>query len=822
MQYNIGFGRSIRVGFLDGCLPGPREARSNGDINWSLELRWTGSLEYMVMSCPGYRTPPGWASEFSGDFRVFHVGDLIRLPGLDIVLLNDGFVDLLPALAPIDREPKDSWPRSSRPPGNSQFLSLPAGKLLRIGGYERSHRRGGRLEPSDEALEVRRMGSSLMVRTASGQHNPFSVNGVPTYYGDFTAPVSLAVGGLNFSWDGGEGLLVTEGDWQGQARVGTPFTRERGLSLGKSQGLYISDLTSISHDGAPTLSDLSMVAPPGLTVLCGPSGLGKTTLLRVLCGERDIHKGSKISLQGAPFNPKDAFISGQAVMVPQDTSLIGNLNAYETIDYAYKLRIGGTDEQRSARVRELMRLLELDQAEKTLMRDLSGGQKKHLSLAVELVIDPSLLLLDEPNSGLDALADKELLELLRTIRTIINRENPVVIAVTHVLSHCTVSDWSIAMGVSSTAANSSSAPHTGAAIPCIAYCGPYGGMAEGVTGVEDADEAEIMEGLRSGVQQVTIEPDQASDEEAGAHAKHKPRRKSAVSHLRQFVLLSQREIRRRANDWPGGNAWRQICARIGLSEVPTDKWNPTVRAFGAETLIPVILGITVGLLGYTVCKEPMGAHNRLHTLAAILSIVVLTCFIPIAFTAPTIMDDWTTLRRENRWGVPIWSQLMARLTSNVVRVLLFTTAAAVTFVYISPTPEYELINRYAAMCLILGVLGLVSSAFGLFLGAMAQSLKQVMVIMFIVMALLVILSGAAFPLDDLGSVVRDWASLALPSRLAVAASANEVGIIWLQSDKYWQYSLSRFYTNIGILAGFGVFYQLLAIIRVTTVIKSKS
>jgi ABC-type multidrug transport system ATPase subunit len=195
--------------------------------------------------------------------------------------------------------------------------------------------------------------------------------------------------------------------------------------------LELRELTVAADDGdhAPVLlSEVSARFPRGeVCALLGPSGSGKTTLVRAVAGMAPTSAGS-LHWENLDLEIEDLPPS-QIGYVPQFTISQENLTARENVLHALRLRVAalrGSD--RENRADELLALTGLSSAADTLSRHLSGGQKRRLALAMELVGEPPLLLCDEVTSGLDARSEREILGLLRRIA---REGRRVVLVVTH-------------------------------------------------------------------------------------------------------------------------------------------------------------------------------------------------------------------------------------------------------------------------------------------------------------------------------------------------------------------------------------------------------
>ena len=160
------------------------------------------------------------------------------------------------------------------------------------------------------------------------------------------------------------------------------------------------------------VKDTSLTIEPGSFVtLLGPSGCGKTTTLRMIAGFESPDEG-EIYLGDEPINELTPNKRDTA-MVFQSYALLPHYNVFDNVAYGLKLRKVPKDEIRE-RVMKILDLVELTGMEARMTNQLSGGQQQRVALARALVIEPSVLLFDEPLSNLDA-------KLRVTMRTEIRR-----------------------------------------------------------------------------------------------------------------------------------------------------------------------------------------------------------------------------------------------------------------------------------------------------------------------------------------------------------------------------------------------------------------
>ncbi|MFE2721658.1 FHA domain-containing protein [Kitasatospora sp. NPDC059327] len=165
-----------------------------------------------------------------------------------------------------------------------------------------------------------------------------------------------------------------------------------------------------------------------LLAVAGPSGAGKSTLLNALTGLRPADRGT-VRYDGRDLYREYAELRQRIGLVPQDDILHTQLTVRRALGYAAELRFPGdtAPAERAARVEEVIAELGLTERADQVISSLSGGQRKRVSVALELLTKPSLLFLDEPTSGLDPGMDRSVMQMLRDLAD----DGHTVIVVTH-------------------------------------------------------------------------------------------------------------------------------------------------------------------------------------------------------------------------------------------------------------------------------------------------------------------------------------------------------------------------------------------------------
>ncbi|MEL6496141.1 MAG: ATP-binding cassette domain-containing protein [Cyanobacteria bacterium J06623_7] len=160
------------------------------------------------------------------------------------------------------------------------------------------------------------------------------------------------------------------------------------------------------------LNNVYLVLEPGqLVAFVGGSGAGKSTLMKALLGIAPISSGN-VYLNGDNLRKNWPVYRSQVGYVPQDDIIHRDLTVQEVLHCACQLRLP-PDTNISEVITQTLEQIKLSHVQNTLVSRLSGGQRKRVSIGVELLADPKLFFLDEPTSGLDPGLDKEMMQLLR-------------------------------------------------------------------------------------------------------------------------------------------------------------------------------------------------------------------------------------------------------------------------------------------------------------------------------------------------------------------------------------------------------------------------
>ena len=232
--------------------------------------------------------------------------------------------------------------------------------------------------------------------------NGVFVNGVRTKRAVIGAKDQLFLGSIQINLD--------------QEKVSAPKRHQGEIRL---DGV---DLTRRLESGKVILDKVGISIYPGeLVALMGPSGAGKTTLLEILTGQKRPSDG-QVLVNGIHLHDNLEGLRPRIGYVPQEDIMHRDLTVYEVLFHAAMLRLPAdlphhAIEQHVERLLERMGLWKIRDSliGGAAKRGISGGQRKRVNIALELITEPPLLFLDEPTSGLDSTSTLEVMQVLREL-----------------------------------------------------------------------------------------------------------------------------------------------------------------------------------------------------------------------------------------------------------------------------------------------------------------------------------------------------------------------------------------------------------------------
>ncbi|GAC1354520.1 MAG: hypothetical protein NVSMB38_33130 [Ktedonobacteraceae bacterium] len=356
----------------------------------------------------------------------------------------------------------------------------------------------------------------------------------------------------------------------------------------ESNGIRIDalHLKKVGNKQVVLLDDISIAIPPRTFVaLVGGSGAGKSTLMDALNGLRPAQEG-KIFYNGQDYYRHLAAFSTQLGYVPQDDIVHRDLTVERALYYAAKMRLPEdfTNEQIEQRINEVLDDVDMKERRHLLISKLSGGQRKRVSIALELLSKPSIFFLDEPTSGLDPGLDRKMMFLLRKLAD----KGHTIILVTHATNNINTCDYVCFLGQGGRLVYFGPPSETRTYFGKTDFAEIYTILEANLENPKAPEEAQTRFKTSSDYQQYVtglIEETPAGNGKVPLqHTKeYKPPKRG--NPWKQFLLLSQRYIELLKND-PGNLLILLLQAPIiGLLLILLVKYEVGTGAFDATSIV---------------------------------------------------------------------------------------------------------------------------------------------------------------------------------------------------------------------------------------------
>jgi ABC transport system ATP-binding/permease protein len=670
-----------------------------------------------------------------------------------------------PAARPAADQPYPPGVRSQMPsPGGSSIFRQPSAvmqlptRVLRIGRATDNEVVVSDLSVSRYHAELRRDSQGGYVIVDLGSHNGTYVNGQRiTSATPVTEADLIAIGPAVFHMVGQElQQFIDTGD----------------ISLNAQ------DLTVKLSSGKVLLDHVSF--PLGercLLGVIGPSGAGKSTLLGALTGMSPATQGA-VLYDGRDLYKNYDELKHRIGLVPQQDIMHQQLTARRALRYAAELRFpkDTSARERNERVDEVLGELGMSEHADKRGTTLSGGQRKRVSTALELLTKPSLLFLDEPTSGLDPGKDQEVMELLADLA----HDGRTVIVVTHSVAYLDLCDRLLFLAPGGKVA------FFGPPGECLRYFGK-----SGWAGVFQALEAEPS---RDWTGEFKRSPLYARYVASGMNAP------AAPAAPRQIAPPP-----RRRNHM---SQLSTLCRRY-LSVIASDR---VYLAFLAGA--PIALAAILQLVS---SNQGLGGapHTNANAQEVLLILAIGACFIGALNSIREIIKEQPIYTRERAAGLSAGAYLWSKLL--VLGVLSALQAALMTVIGLAgkPLPTQGALIKSAPLvelALAMALLAIGSMALGLLISAMVNSSETTLVLLFVAVMAQVVFSGGAFPIG--GRTGLTQVSWIFPSRwgYGAVASTDNLNVITEgapKPDSLWTHSAGAWLLDMAMMVVLSAVFALI-------------
>ncbi|MEA5596675.1 ATP-binding cassette domain-containing protein [Rivularia sp. UHCC 0363] len=533
--------------------------------------------------------------------------------------------------------------------------------------------------------------------------------------------------------------VLTEGS---TIRIGPYTLLLRGSDLqildrGNQIRLDACNLVLVSN-GKRRLDDISCAIEPGqLVALVGGSGAGKSTLMRSLLGTEKLTEGV-VYLNGEDLLNNFNIYRAQIGYVPQDDIIHSQLTVAQVLTYAAKLRLPADIDVEKV-VEKTLSDVEMSHRRHGLIGELSGGQRKRISIGVELLADPKLFFLDEPTSGLDPGLDKKMMQLLRKLAN----QGRTVILVTHATANIKLCDRVVFLGQGGRLC------YFGPSDRCLQFFGVtefadiYNQLEKPETVVEEAERFHRSDDYRRYV----------ANHLSPGNQKSKPKkannRNSGVSFTKQLSILTQRYFQIQKRD--------RVNLILALLTAPI-----------GIALITVALGD----------KNPLVLSQQPDVNLAPLALRVLfvfTCaalWVGLSSSLQEIVKETAIYLRERLVNLGLFAYLGSKLVILAGLALLQTVLISLVILVLFKSPQPEFISWILGLSTATFLTLFTSMSLGLLVSAVVKNSSQANSALPLLLIPQIIFSGVLFKIEGIGKIIS-WLML---SRWSVGAYGALVNI----------------------------------------------
>ena len=192
--------------------------------------------------------------------------------------------------------------------------------------------------------------------------------------------------------------------------------------------IEIKNLTKTYSGGFKALDSVDLTITDGMFGLLGPNGAGKSTLMRILVTLMEPTSG-QVLVDGEDISGYRKEMRKMVGYLPQDFRFFAKLRSWEFLDYAARLGGMNSKRERAARVDEMLENVGLFEFRNRMANNLSGGMKRRLGIAQALIASPSVIIVDEPTTGLDP---EERIRF-RNLLSDLGRSETIIVLSTHIV-----------------------------------------------------------------------------------------------------------------------------------------------------------------------------------------------------------------------------------------------------------------------------------------------------------------------------------------------------------------------------------------------------
>ena len=518
---------------------------------------------------------------------------------------------------------------------------------------------------------------------------------------------------------------------------------------GGDRDIIEADGVAVAASGRTLLEGVSLVVQPGeMVAIMGPSGAGKSTLLSVLNGQT-VPAAGRLVVGGLDLHDHYDLFRGRIGYVPQDDILHADLTVWQALWYAARLRLprDTTNTEIETRIHAVIHQLGLDGTEQTRVGDqrkrgVSGGQRKRVNLAMELLTDPPILVLDEPTSGLSSVDALSVIELLRKLadagKTIlVTIHQPSLEAFERFDAVAVIARDESTKQVGRLAWFGRAFPDSITFFePQLSGSAPPTSVDGLLRGLSKRPVAEWVRQWESSVAK-SIWVDRRASAHAGALPPRSRRLPHSTAPFTQWLTLVKRSIAVKVADGWGTAVLFAQAPIVGLLIAAV--FSKVVRSTPTPETWPKI-----------------GVNMATTLFVTALAAIWFGC----SSMAREIVTEWPIYRRERMVGLSIWAYVASKMT-----VLLGIAAIQCLLLLAIVAPACRIDSPWLWVFTMLYAAALAGGALGLLISATLRTTEAASGILPVLLLPMIVLGGILVPLADLPALTQPLAA-AMPSRWA--------------------------------------------------------
>ncbi|WP_436736300.1 FHA domain-containing protein [Streptomyces sp. BBFR102] len=535
-------------------------------------------------------------------------------------------------------------------------------------------------------------------------------------------------------------------------------------------------LTVTVDGGKQILKDVSFGVPEkSVIAVIGPSGSGKSTLLKALTGYRPADQGD-VLYDNRNLYKQFAELRQRIGLVPQDDILHKELTVKKALKYAAKLRFPAdtTEAERQSRIDEVLGELKLDIHKEKKVTSLSGGQRKRVSVALELLTKPSLIFLDEPTSGLDPGMDRDVMQLLRGLAD----DGRTVLVVTHSVAELALCDKLLVM------APGGSVAYFGPPEEALNFFGyqTWADIFSAFENYRDYDWADRWKGSQH-YQMYAADIDAVASQPSAVPSVEAIRPPKPQAWGSQLLTLMRRYA----------------------SVIASDK-----GFLGLMLVLPAVLGVVSTVIPADFGLAPPTPPAIFNSTAGTIMLIIMVgmCFSGAANSVRELIKERVIYERERATGLSRSAYLMSKvIVLGVITAVQGVIICAIGF-FPRDLPEEGLVLPPAVeLCLVVIALGFTSMMFGLVISSLVKTSEKTMPLLVMFSIVQVVFTGVLFKV--FGSPGLEQVAWLMPSRWAMAGAATTLDLTHLMPpwdrenptdlDPLWESTVAQWGVNVTVL-----------------------